>query len=275
MQLDKLCVACFSPTHTSMKIARAIADGMHIARREEIDLTTDPADTPISVRNAICIVAAPVYGGLVAPLAVRRIARLRAENSIAIPVVVYGNRDYEDALVQLRDLLHAQGFTPLCGAAFVGEHSYSTPGTPIAEGRPDTQDLAEAAAFGARIGRKLAHGETGPIDAAKLREPHTPLLSKLRFIRFVLGYRRRQKRTPAVLLPAGDAARCTQCGRCVALCPTQAIARGDELHTDPARCIRCCACVKGCAFGARTFETPFAAVLSRNFARRKPPVTIM
>ena len=34
MQLDKLCVACFSPTHTSMKIARAIADGTHIARRE-------------------------------------------------------------------------------------------------------------------------------------------------------------------------------------------------------------------------------------------------
>ena len=131
MQLDKLCVACFSPTHTSMKIARAIADGMHIARREEIDLTTDPADTPISVRNAICIVAAPVYGGLVAPVAVRRIARLRAENSIAIPVVVYGNRDYEDALVQLRDLLHAQGFTPLCGAAFVGEHSYSRPGKAV------------------------------------------------------------------------------------------------------------------------------------------------
>ncbi|MFR4395415.1 MAG: DUF362 domain-containing protein [Alistipes finegoldii] len=100
-------------------------------------------------------------------------------------------------------------------------------------------------------------------------------MSKLRFIRFVLGYRRRQKRNPIALLPAGDAARCTQCGRCVALCPTQAIARGDELHTDPARCIRCCACVKGCAFGARTFETPFAAVLSRNFARRKPPVTLM
>ena len=81
MQLDKLCVACFSPTHTSMKIARAIADGTHIARREEIDLTTDPADTPIAVRNAICIVAAPVYGGLVAPVAVRRIARLRAETA--------------------------------------------------------------------------------------------------------------------------------------------------------------------------------------------------
>ena len=165
MQLDKLCVACFSPTHTSMKIARAIADGTHIARREEIDLTTDPADTPIAVRNAICIVAAPVYGGLVAPVAVRRIARLRAENSIAIPVVVYGNRDYEDALVQLRDLLYAQGFTPLCGAAFVGEHSYSRPGMPVAEGRPDAADLQKAAAFGAQAYGSLLH---------QLNLPHPP-----------------------------------------------------------------------------------------------------
>ncbi len=46
MQLDKLCVACFSPTHTSMKIARAIADGTRIARREEIDLTTDVPTRP-------------------------------------------------------------------------------------------------------------------------------------------------------------------------------------------------------------------------------------
>lgn len=100
------------------------------------------------------------------------------------------------AVAQLAAFVAERGFVPVAAGAFVGEHSYSTPGTPIAEGRPDTQDLAEAAAFGARIGQKLAHGETGPIDAAKLREPHTPLLSKLRFIRFVLGYRRRQKRNP-------------------------------------------------------------------------------
>ena len=55
MQLDKLCVACFSPTHTSMKIARAIADGTHIARREEIDLTTDPAE---GVKDADVVVTA-------------------------------------------------------------------------------------------------------------------------------------------------------------------------------------------------------------------------
>ena len=230
---------------------------------------------PVLPADAAAVFAVPVYGGRVAPAALERLQEIRGEGTPAVVLAVYGNRAFGTAVAQLAAFVAERGFVPVAAGAFVGEHSYSTPGTPIAEGRPDTQDLAEAAAFGARIGRKLAHGETGPIDAAKLREPHTPLLSKLRFIRFVLGYRRRQKRTPAVLLPAGDAARCTQCGRCVALCPTQAIARGDELHTDPARCIRCCACVKGCAFGARTFETPFAAVLSRNFARRKPPVTIM
>ena len=56
-------------------------------------------------------------------------------------------------------------------------------------------DTAKAPATGALV----------PIDPAKLREPRTPLLPKLRFIRFVLGYRRRQKRNPVVLLPEGDA----------------------------------------------------------------------
>ena len=238
----------FSPTGTSRKIAAAVAQG--VARHggscnatantaagadagtnaaagsaakafTTIDLTHAAGKPPVLPADAAAVFAVPVYGGRVAPAALERLQEIRGEGTPAVVLAVYGNRAFGTAVAQL--------------AAFVAEHSYSTPGTPIAEGRPDTQDLAEAAAFGARIGQKLAHGETGPIDAAKLREPHTPLLSKLRFIRFVLGYRRRQKRTPAILLPAGDAARCTQCGRCVALCPTQAIARGDELHTDPAR----------------------------------------
>lgn len=166
--------------------------------------------------------------------------------------------------------MRARGFVPVAAAAFVGEHSYSTERTPIAAGRPDGQDLAAAEAFGRAVRRKLAGQGPLPVDAARLKPPGTPLVPLLRFIRFVLAYRRRQKKHPVVLLPAGSADRCTHCGRCAAVCPTGAIARGDELRTDAARCIRCCACVKGCPVGARTFETPFAATLSRNFARRKP-----
>ena len=275
-----------------------------------IDLTHSagyPAPLP---GEAVAIFAVPVYGGHVAPAALERLREIRGEGTPAVVLAVYGNRSFGTAVAELASFVAGRGFVPVAAGAFVGEHSYSTPETPIAQGRPDARDLAAATAFGAQVREKLAKtgpssgrnpetasdtaataratqtgsmdaakapatGALVPIDPAKLREPRTPLLPKLRFIRFVLGYRRRQKRNPVVLLPEGDAARCTQCGRCVALCPTQAIARGDELHTDPARCIRCCACVKGCAFGARTFRTPFAAALARNFVRQKPPVTLL
>ena len=155
------------------------------------------------------------------------------------------------------------------------EHSYSTPQRPIAAGRPDEKDIAEAEAFGEATGRKLASQGIAAIDVARLKDVRTPLIPLLRFIRFVLAYRRRQKKHPVVLLPACDAQACVHCGRCAAQCPTGAIARGEEERTDPARCIRCCACVKGCPVGARHFETPFSEALSRNFARRKPPGTLL
>lgn len=226
-----------------------------------VDLTHTAGKTLTLPADTAAIFAVPVYGGHVAPAALERLQGIRGAGTPAVVLAVYGNRAFGTAAAEL--------------AAFVGEHSYSTPDTPIAPGRPDAGDIAAAEAFGAQVREKLAQDTLVPVDAAKLRAPRTPLLSQLRFIRFVLGYRKRQKRTPVALLPKGDAGRCTQCGRCVAICPTQAITRGDELHTDPARCIRCCACVKGCTFGARTFETPFAAVLARNFARRKPPVTLL
>lgn len=294
-----------------------------------VDLT-HPAGQPAPLpTDAVAVFAVPVYGGHVAPAALERLQGIRGAGTPAVVVAVYGNRAFGTSVRELAAFVSERGFIPVAAGAFVGEHSYSTPATPIAAGRPDAQDLAAAAAFGEQVRQKLeairpsgcsdgrngnasyplpdvSATETGapavvpdstttqaapattgapgtsaatatlvPVDAVKLREPRTPLLAMLRFIRFVLAYRRRQKRNPVVLLPRGDAARCTQCGRCVALCPTQAIARGDELHTNPARCIRCCACVKGCTFGARTFDTPFAAALARNFARRKPPVTLL
>ena len=127
---------------------------------------------------------------------------------------------------------------------------------------------ASARARSSASGRPAAIGHR----CTKLRLPRNPLLATLRFARFVLRYRRARKRDPRPLLPVTDAVRCTACGRCVALCPAEAIAPGDELHTDPARCIRCCACVKGCPAAARSYDSPFAPVLSRLFRQRKPDV---
>ena len=45
----------------------------------------------------------------------------------------------------------------------------------------------------------------------------------------------------------------------------------DRIFSDPATCIKCCACVKECPEGARTFDTPYTAMLHKNFSVRREP----
>ena len=258
MQPERICTLFFSPTGTSRKTATAVARGIAapFAATADSSGSTDPANHaaeanrvaatpengPIPVRaldlthaaprpetlsaDTVAVFAAPVYGGRIPRTALERMEGIRGEGTPAVVIAVYGNRAFEKAAAELADFVRARGFVPVAAAAFVGEHSYSTERTPIAAGRPDGQDLAAAEAFGRAVRRKLAGQGPLPVDAARLKAPGTPLVPLLRFLRFVLAYRRRQKKHPVVLLPAGSADRCTHCGRCAAICPTGAIARG-------------------------------------------------
>ena len=282
MKPETVCTVVFSPTGTSKKIAETVARsiasdaGTEAAALKTIDLTHAAAHSAALSAGAVAVIAAPVYGGLVAPVAVRRIARLRAENSIAIPVVVYGNRDYEDALVQLRDLLHAQGFTPLCGAAFVGEHSYSRPGMPVAEGRPDAADLQKAAAFGAQAYGSLLHQLNLPhppaTDARDFALTYDSPLESLVTAPAMKGnvpYKTLGPSTPQAPVVNDN---CYGCGECVDWCPTGAITIADgRSATRVDLCTKCCACVKFCPVGGRTFDTPYTAMLHQNFSTRREP----
>lgn len=276
MEIQKLYTIFFSPTGTSRKSAEAVARGFDAERplpRIEVDLTHTENAVHTLASNEATVLAVPVYGGRIAPIARKRLAAIRGTGSPAILVVVYGNRAFEGALAELDELARQQGFIPVAAAACIGEHSYSSAQHPIAAGRPDEHDLAQIEGFGRRTARRLSDMQhPTPIDIRRIARPKDNLWSKLRFIRFVLGYQRQQKRHPKIYLPATDAARCTHCGRCAAICPTGAIPRGGEEQTDKSRCIRCCACVKGCPVGARSFDTPFAEVLSHNFGRPKPNV---
>lgn len=276
MELNQLHTVWYSPTQTSKKVARAIAEGIGIARRTELDLTTDRCTDEKALKDSICIVAAPVYGGLLAPVAARRIARLRAENCVAIPVVVYGNRDYEDALVQLRDMLAGQGFTVLCGAAFVGEHSYSRSGMPIAEGRPDETDLQRAREFGRTAYTRLLHclaPDTVPDPAARnfaLRydQPLADLIDTPP-MKGNIPYKTLGPATPQAPV-VNDL--CYGCGECVDRCPTGAIILKDgRSDTVLELCTKCCACVKDCPVGARIFDTPYTARLHQMCTARREP----
>ncbi|MCB6996595.1 4Fe-4S binding protein [Alistipes communis] len=274
MKPAKSWICYFSPTGTSRRVAEAVGRGLNCAQTIVCDATHD-AVSVAAERGDAAVFAVPVYGGHAAPLALRRLDAVRGDGTPAVVVVLYGNRAYEHAACELADFVAARGFVPVAAAAFVGEHSYSTARWPIAAGRPDGDDCAEAEAFGRVVAAKLAAGGVRAIDVKRLPTVRNGMLSMWRFVRFVLGYRRSQKRHPQRVAVETSADRCTHCGRCVKLCPTGAIVAGDELRTDAAKCIRCCACVKGCPVGARSYDSPFAPVLSRNFAQRKRNLTLM
>ena len=274
MKPAKSWICYFSPTGTSRRVAEAVGRGLNCAQTVVCDATHD-AVCVAAERGDAAVFAVPVYGGHAAPLALRRLDAVRGDGTPAVVVVLYGNRAYEHAACELADFVAARGFVPVAAAAFVGEHSYSTARWPIAAGRPDGDDCAEAEAFGRVVAANLAAGGVRAIDAKRLPTVRNGMLSMWRFVRFVLGYRRSQKRHPQRVAVETSADRCTHCGRCVKLCPTGAIVAGDELRTDAAKCIRCCACVKGCPVGARSYDSPFAPVLSRNFAQRKRNLTLM
>ena len=250
----------FSPTHTSAKIARAVGEGIGMGRRIETDLTLDEGTSPILINDALTVIAVPVYGGRVAPIALQRLKRLKGHNAPVILLTIYGNRDYEDALVELRDTAVELGFTPLSAGAFIGEHSYSRPNMPVAAGRPDADDLQKAEQFGRE-------------SLKKLQENTFPLPSF-----FIKG------NIPYKPLPAGNNATpvcndlCYACGNCIEVCPTHAIylsADGSQIETIAKRCIRCCACVKECPTGARIFDSPFTAILHEKSSARREPETFL
>lgn len=250
-------VIYFSPTHTSAKIAHAIVEGMGAVSYSESDLTYETPMSEEPVENELTIVAVPVYGGRVADTAVERLQKFVGKDSPVVPVVVYGNRDYEDALLELSGLLAQQGFTLLAAAAFVGEHSFSSSQYPIAAGRPDQKDHDEAFLFGQHILEKLES------------YPSLKALPPLR----VKGNRPyKEKKAGAPAAPLVDTSLCNMCGHCIDVCPVEAISiQNNEMYSDPTRCIKCCACVKECPEEARTFPNPFAEYLYKNFSTRKAP----
>ena len=152
MKYSNIHLIYFSPTHTSAKIVYAIAEGMGATSMSESDVTCESLDMEEYIDDELTIIAAPVYGGRVAETAMERFRMFRsAHHAPVVPVVLYGNRDYEDALKELCDLVSEQGFVPVAAGAFIGEHSFSRKGMPIAEGRPDESDLNQATEFGKKI----------------------------------------------------------------------------------------------------------------------------
>lgn len=275
----KLSSVVFSPTGTSGRVAREIAralssSGFFDGMVTDIDVTCRDGVSVDFGSDEYVIISAPVYGGHMAPVAKERMKGLSASGTPCILVAVYGNRAFENALKDMAEFVTGLGFVPVAAGAFVGEHSYSTPETPIAPGRPDDRDMMDAHTFALEIRERMAECRIAPVDVTRLADEPSPEQSLRNFREFVMGYQRQQQEAPRRFLPEVDMELCNECGECYDACPTGAIS-ADSDGVDASRCIKCCACVKTCPAGARSLFTPFARPLSENFSARKSPVWIV
>ena len=246
----------FSPTGTTRNTLTAVARGMGATSVEDHDLTRARAGIDLTLDDGIALIGFPVYAGRVPELFRRRIERLRADGIPAVIVALYGNRAFEDALVEMRDLCRALGFSVIAAAAFVGEHSYATPSHPIALGRPSASDLSQAAEFGALVAASLKQGTSAePVIPGNFPYKELPPLGGTS--------------------PETDAVRCTHCGACAKTCPTFAIEIGAAVTTREEECIKCCACTRSCPVAARTMNDPLVAqrrrMLMENCSEPKKP----
>jgi ferredoxin len=261
MKIKKIWLISFSPTRTSKKVIEAIASGIRDIPVENIDLTYPDSVSKLQcAADELAIIGVPVYAGRVASLAVKRLAAIQGNNTPAVIVVLYGNREFEDALIELRDIAQKAAFIPLAAGSFIGEHSFSGSDTPIGAGRPDSADLAAAQAFGVKIVDKLAAAE----DIASVHSPKVPGDSPYKDGMGSLPF------TPMVIQ-----AKCTQCGICLPNCPTGAISLESEIELDQNLCIFCCACIKSCPEEALVIDAePIKQKrqwLYENFTARKEP----
>jgi len=268
LNLNTVKLAYFSPTKTTQKILQEIAEGLGVETVEHIDLTLPEASTTqeTELQDELVLIGVPVYEGRVSKTAIPRLQQLKGDQTPAVVVVLYGNRDYEDALLELGDITRDMGFFPVAGGAFVGEHSFATETRPMANGRPDAEDIAKAREFGSRLRTKM-EGMGSIDDAARIELPGNST------------YIDRDRSALADRAATTMTDTCTLCGTCAPLCPVGAITIEDAVTTDNLACILCNACVKNCPTGARLVDDPMvnkiANWVSKNFQDRREPEIFM
>lgn len=238
----------FSPSDTTRKYAKAMTDAFG-GESQLIDLTHGSCEIESELIDGdTVLLISPVYAGRIPALAADLFRQIDGHGMRAIVAVVYGNRDYDDALLELADIAVNDGFDVIAAGAFIAQHCIFPK---VANGRPDASDMAVAADF---------------MERAKESDCLNILTIK--------GNRPYKKPGAVPLQPQTDENECVSCGVCAQECPTGAI-DPVTLATDKNKCITCCRCIAVCGSHARKFKgVKYATVgkifCAQNSKRREP-----
>lgn len=266
MKLKSIKAVYYSATGNTKYIINEIAK--YIAKRLDIsfevyDFTLPQNREKIQYfsKDELVIFGTPVYAGRIPNKLLPAVQTLfKANGALAVPVVTFGNRSYDNALIELRNELENNGFHTIAAAAFVSEHAFSSK---IASNRPDKEDITDIHNFAKALATKVEQMIEIPEKiTVKGIEPipayYTPL--------GIDG-------KPAVFLKAKPKTTdfCTNCKICAKVCPMGSISYETPTNINGI-CIKCQACVKACPEKAKYFDDAaflsHVAMLENNYTRR-------
>ena len=253
MKPYRLSLIYFSATGTTRKYAEAMRKAIGLPEGISVNIADDISiQLPEFDAEDVVVVASPVYGGRIPSIVADALKRLKGKESKALALAVYGNRHYDDALLEITDIISQNGFAVLGAGAFIARHSIFPN---VAGERPDASDIGKLEYF-----------------ARKCMET---LLSENKNVLQIKGNRPYKKYGGVPLHPAGKRALCRSCGECSKKCPTGAVDSESPWLTDNNICISCGRCIHVCTHGARSYSGLKYGItgkmFSAAFSKRKEP----
>lgn len=256
MQAGEIELVYFSATGTTRKIIQSMGKVLSVPKNDR-NLLLNPIrnDTSIAAHH-LTIAAMPVYNGRLPDYCTQSLMHLKGNGTPAIAVVVYGNREYDDALLELKTILEKNGFFVIGAAAFIARHSIFPQ---VATDRPDENDLA--------LVRDFMNRCVGKLNSLSAASDFTPFEVKGNFP---------YKEARSVPMKPSSGEDCSACGTCAQICPVRAITvSGNETKTDESLCISCGACITACPSESRQYRgedyEKFKGKFIERFSRRKEP----
>ena len=238
----------FSATGTTQKIVngivKRISENDDQARNiQSVDFTLPEArkDSVSFSPEDVVILGIPVYAGRVPNILLKYLNSIQGNGALAIAVVVYGNRDYDDALIELKDIMELCGFTVIAGGAFIGEHSFSRI---LAYNRPDEEDMEIVNGFADQIYRKIS----GPAQIATVT-----VKGNRPYRKYYIPKNNNNEPTDIRKVAPKTRSSCINCKVCAEVCPMGSIDYQDVSKLKGI-CIKCGACIKKCPVQAKYYD---------------------
>ena len=273
MKTNRVWAVYFTGTQTTSKVVEKLADelaGRLGCDRLTYDFSLPQARTEPMEFSAgdLVVFGTPVIAGRVPNVLLKYLADIRGNGALGVPVVLYGNRNYDDALIELRDIMEAGGIRTVAAGAFIGEHSFSKV---LGAGRPDEQDMAKVSGFAEDIFNKISSADSFEmIEVKGTPKPYS-------------GYYQPRDRQGVHIdirkvKPKTDESRCIKCGKCAKICTMGSI-DAEDFSKVTGICIKCCACIKRCPAGAKYYDDKgylyHQHELEQQWVRRAEPETFI